>query len=79
MPRYMVERNFSAPLEIPSTTDGQKAMLGVVDNNMSEQVTWVRSFVTHDKTKTFCVSPTTAHPRGERVDSSSSRVERPAG
>lgn len=55
MPRYMVERNFPTPLEIPSTTDGQKAMLGVVDNNLSEQVTWVRSFVTDDKTKTFCI------------------------
>ena len=55
MPRYMVERTFPGPLEIPSTTDGLKACLGVVDNNATEQVTWVRSFVTDDKTKTFCV------------------------
>lgn len=55
MPRYMVERTFPQALEIPSTTDGQKAMLGVVDNNLTEQVTWVRSFVTDDKQKTFCI------------------------
>ena len=55
MPRYMVERSFPDGLEVPTTTDGQKAMLGVVDNNASEQVTWVRSFVTDDHTKTFCI------------------------
>lgn len=55
MPRYMVEREFPKGLEIPSTAEGQKAMLGVVENNLTEQVTWVQSFVTDDHTKTFCV------------------------
>lgn len=55
MPRYMVERTFPDGLEIPSTTDGLKAMMGVVDNNATEQVTWVRSFVTDDHRKTFCI------------------------
>ena len=55
MPRYMIERTFPQPLEIPTTQDGRNAMLGVVDNNSTEQVTWVQSFVSDDKTKTFCV------------------------
>jgi hypothetical protein len=55
MPRYMVERTFPEGLEIPSTSDGLKACLGVVDKNGSEQVTWVRSFVTDDHGKTFCI------------------------
>lgn len=55
MPRYMVERDFPVGLEIPTTNEGLKACLGVVDNNATEQVTWVRSFVTSDHTKTFCV------------------------
>ena len=55
MPRYMVERSFPAGLEIPTTTDGLKACLGVVENNASEQVTWVHSYVTDDHQKTFCV------------------------
>ncbi len=55
MPRYMVERTFPSALEIPSTDEGRKAMLGVIDNNAAEQVTWVQSFVTDDKQKTFCV------------------------
>lgn len=55
MPRYIVEREFPKGLEIPTTPEGQKAMLGVVENNATEQVTWVQSFVTDDHTKTFCV------------------------
>jgi hypothetical protein len=27
----------------------------VISNNSNEHVTWVRSFVTGDKTKTFCI------------------------
>ncbi len=55
MPRYMVERSFPAGLEIPTTTDGLTACLGVVENNATEQVTWVHSYVTDDHRKTFCV------------------------
>lgn len=55
MPRYMVERSFPNGLEIPTTTDGLKTCFGVVDNNATEQVTWVRSFVTQDHGKTFCI------------------------
>lgn len=55
MPRYMVEREFKDRLEIPTTQEGRKAMLGVVENNGAEQVFWVQTFVTDDHTKTFCV------------------------
>ena len=55
MPRYVVERTFPDRLEIPSTGQGLKAMLGVVGNNATEQVTWVQSFVTNDHGKTFCI------------------------
>lgn len=55
MPRYMVERQFPSPIEIPTTADGRKAMLGVIENNGTEQVFWVQSFVTDDHSKTFCI------------------------
>jgi hypothetical protein len=55
MPRYLVEREFPQGLEIPTTQEGLKACLGVVDNNASEQVTWVQSFVADDHQKTFCI------------------------
>ena len=55
MPRYMIERTFEQGLHIPVNKDGCLACVGVVDNNAEEQVTWVHSYVSPDKAKTFCV------------------------
>ncbi len=55
MPRYIVERTFPEPLSIPTTGDGAAAIDTVIANNNAEQVTWVQSFVTRDRQKTFCV------------------------
>jgi hypothetical protein len=55
MPRYMVERNFPDGLNIPANADGAKACLNVVGNNASSGVTWVHSYVSGDKKKTFCI------------------------
>ena len=55
MPRYMVERTFQNGIDIPTTTAGRAALLSVFDGNALEQVTWVRSFVTGDRHKTYCV------------------------
>ncbi len=55
MPRYMVERSFPDGLNIPMNGDGASACCGVVERNAGEGVTWVQSYVSADKTKTFCV------------------------
>jgi hypothetical protein len=55
MPRYLVERTFSGGLSIPMTPEGATACTGVVDNNASRGVTWIHSYVTHDRRKTFCI------------------------
>jgi len=55
MPRYMVQRTFTEGLHIPVDGEGAAAMLGVVDRNAVEGVTWVHSYVTPDKQTTFCV------------------------
>lgn len=55
MPRYMVERTFPDGLEIPVTADGAATCLAVVGNNAEDGVTWVHSYVTQDKKKTFCI------------------------
>lgn len=55
MPRYMVERTFPDGLHIPVNDDGAAAMGGIVERNAGEGVTWVHSYVTADKTRTFCV------------------------
>ena len=55
MPRYMVERTFPDGLNIPINADGEKACLGVVNVNASKGVSWVHSYVSGDKKKTFCI------------------------
>ena len=55
MPRYLVERTFADGLHIPLTEGGAQTCLTVVKNNADENVTWLHSYVTDDKSKTFCV------------------------
>ena len=55
MPRYIVERTFADGLAIPATADGARACLGVVENNADAGVTWLHSYVTEDRRKTFCL------------------------
>lgn len=55
MPRYMVERTFVDGLQIPMTDEGATTCLAVVGRNADLGVTWVHSYVTGDKTKTFCI------------------------
>jgi hypothetical protein len=55
MPRYVVERTFPDGLAIPTTDEGAKACLEVVQNNAEEQVTWLTSYVSTDRTKTYCI------------------------
>lgn len=51
----MVERTFPDGLHIPSTAEGANACLTVVGKNAGEGVTWVHSYVSADKKKTFCI------------------------
>jgi len=55
MPRFMVERDFPNGLEIPTSDAGVKACIAVVENNAEEHVTWVTSYVSVDKKKTYCI------------------------
>jgi hypothetical protein len=55
MPRYLVERTFPDGLNIPTNETGAKTCLGVVQNNAEEQVTWVTTYVSPDRTKTYCI------------------------
>ena len=55
MPRYMVERTFPDGLHVPMDGDGAEAMCSIVANNAEEGVSWVHSYVSADKTRTFCV------------------------
>jgi hypothetical protein len=55
MPRYLVERTFPNELQIPADAEGARICLDVVDRNADDGVTWVHSYVSDDKRKTFCV------------------------
>jgi hypothetical protein len=55
MPRYLVERTFNGGLAIPANASGVLACQAVVDGNATHQVTWIHSYVTPDREKTFCI------------------------
>jgi hypothetical protein len=48
MPRYLVERLFPEGFATPDCRE-------IVDTNAAEGVTWVHSYVSEDRRKTFCV------------------------
>lgn len=55
MSRYIVEREFVDGLEIPVTAEGAETCMAVVDQNADSGVTWIHSYVSEDKRKTYCV------------------------
>lgn len=55
MPRFVVERTFPEGLAIPVDEAGANVCLQVIGNNAEDGVTWVHSYVTGDKNKTFCI------------------------
>lgn len=55
MPRFMVERTFPDGLKIPTNEQGAAACLSVVGKNAEQGVTWVHSYVSDDKKKTYCI------------------------
>ena len=55
MPRYVVERTFPTGLAIPVNDKGAEVCSTVVANNAGDGVTWVHSYVSADKAKTFCI------------------------
>jgi len=55
MPRYLVERLFPGGLELPPNQQGVQAAQKVIATNAEHGVTWVHSYVTPDKKKTFCI------------------------
>ncbi len=76
MPRYVVEREFPAGLQIPVDESGARTCLAVVETNAVDEVTWVVSYVSADKRKTFCVYD---GPSPEAIRRTASRNKLPVG
>ena len=53
MPRYLIEREFPEGLKIPTDAAGANLCRSVVDNNAEDGVTWVHTYVTPDRTRTY--------------------------
>src|SRR5689334_8751724 len=77
MPLYVIERSIPEGLALRPTQQGGRATTAVIDNNAEFGVTWLHSYVTPDKKRTFCIydSPTPEAIR-EAAERNSLPVER---
>jgi hypothetical protein len=55
MPRYLIERTFPDGLYPPDVEEGADVWGAIVANNSDDLVTWIHSYVTEDKSKSFCI------------------------
>ena len=55
MPRYIVERTFPGGLGLPTTAAGATLCRQIVRHNAEEGVTWLHSYVSADRSRTYCV------------------------
>lgn len=54
MSRYLIERDFPDGLRVLQD-EGANLYRQVIDNNAELGVTWVHSYVTPDRKRTFCI------------------------
>jgi Protein of unknown function (DUF4242) len=74
MPRYLVERSFPDGLQIPVDASGVRACLGMVEANDQERVSWLQSYVSIDKRRSFCIYD---GPTPEAIRRAANRNKRP--
>jgi len=74
MPRYVVQRTFPEGLRLSVADGGAELCRGVVERNAEEGVTWISSFVSEDKTRSFCVYDA---PSPEAIRKTAARNELP--
>jgi hypothetical protein len=55
MPRYLIERTFHENLILPGPEQGEVARLAFIENNSLDGVTWIHSYVSPDRKKSFCI------------------------
>ncbi len=55
MPRYLIEREFPGGLLIPMDDSGTQLCRRVIDHNTDFAVTWIKSYTTPDRKRTYCI------------------------
>ena len=60
MPRYLVEQTYPERFDIPLNDEGVQRCQTIIHNDALDHVTWLHSYVTADKRKSFsvCDAPT---------------------
>jgi hypothetical protein len=55
MARYLVERTFPDGLKLSTDDDGAELCRVIVLTNAEDDVTWIHSYVSRDRQRTFCI------------------------
>ena len=55
MPRYLIERRFTGGIHMLIDEAGAKAAVDVIAHNAEQGVTWIQSFITPDRKRSFCI------------------------
>ena len=55
MQRYLVERSFPEGLEVSVNHEGAAMCRMIAINNAEVGVTWIHSYVSEDRLKTYCI------------------------
>ena len=55
MPRYLVERIFPDGLRLSCDDEGAEICGRIVVTNAEDDVTWIHSYVSSDRQRTFCL------------------------
>ena len=55
MPRYLVERTFPDGLRLSTNDEGAEMCRVMVLTNAEDDVTWIHSYVSRDRQRSFCI------------------------
>jgi hypothetical protein len=55
MPKYIVERTFPGEAKASAGASGAAASMADLERNCDLGVTWVQSFISEDRARSFCV------------------------
>jgi hypothetical protein len=55
MPRYLIERTFPSGLGLQPDAAGEATCAKVVAHNAEDGVMWVHSYVSDDRSRTWCI------------------------
>ena len=55
MPRYLVERTFPEGLQLSTDDAGVESCNVIVVTNDEDEVTWIHSYVSSDRQRSFCI------------------------